>query len=135
MIEIVSEPDISSPEEAKAYLQKLRAVILYTGISDCKMNEGSFRCDVNLSVRKKGDSKLGTRTEMKNINSFQFVVKAIEYEFRRQVETLENGGTVVQETRRFDQNTGKTFSMRSKENANDYLYFPDPHLPLIEITD
>lgn len=135
LIEIVSEPDIRSAEEAKAYLQKLRAVILYTGVSDCKMNEGSFRCDVNLSVRKKGEKKLGTRAEMKNINSFQFAVKAIEYEFARQVEALESGEKLVQETRRFDQNTGKTYSMRSKENADDYRYFPDPDLPIIEITD
>ena len=135
LIEIVSEPDIRSAEEAKAYLQKLRATILYTGISDCKMNEGSLRCDVNLSVRKKGTEKFGTRTEMKNINSFAFVVKAIEYEYKRQVEAIEAGETIVQETRRFDANTGKTSSMRSKENANDYRYFPDPDLPPIELTD
>ena len=96
LIEIVSEPDIRSAEEAKAYLQKLRAIILYTGISDCKMNEGSFRCDVNLSVREKGTEKFGTRTEMKNINSFQFVVKAIEYEYKRQIEAIEDGEEIVQ---------------------------------------
>ncbi len=135
LIEIVSEPDIRSAAQAKAYLQKLRAVILYTGISDCKMNEGSFRCDVNISVRKKGQSELGTRAELKNINSFQFVVKAIEYEFVRQVEAVEAGEEIVQETRRFDQNTGKTFSMRSKEDATDYRYFTDPDLPVISITD
>lgn len=135
LIEIVSEPDIRSAAQAKAYLQKLRAVILYTGISDCKMNEGSFRCDVNISVRKKGQSTFGTRTELKNINSFQFVVKAIEYEFARQVEAVESGEEIVQETRRFDQNTGKTFSMRSKEDTTDYRYFSDPDLPVIEITD
>lgn len=135
LIEIVSEPDIRSAEEAKAYLQKLRAVILYTGVSDCKMNEGSFRCDVNLSVRKKGETTFGTRTESKNINSFQFVVKAIEYEFARQVEAVEAGEAIVQETRRFDQASGKTYSMRTKENANDYRYFPDPDLPPIEIPD
>lgn len=135
LIEIVSEPDIRSAEEAKAYLQKLRAIILYTGISDCKMNEGSFRCDVNLSVRKKGEETFGTRTEMKNINSFQFVAKAIEYEYKRQVEAIEDGKEIVQETRKFDANTGKTFSMRSKENANDYRYFPDPDLPPIELAD
>lgn len=135
LIEIVSEPDIRSAEEAKAYLQKLRATILYTGVSDCKMNEGSLRCDVNLSVRKKGETKFGTRTEMKNINSFAFVVKAIEYEYKRQVEAIEAGETIIQETRRFDANTGKTSSMRSKENANDYRYFPDPDLPPIELTD
>lgn len=135
LIEIVSEPDLRSAEEVKAYLQKLRAIILYTGISDCKMNEGSFRCDVNLSVRKKGESALGTRTEMKNINSFQFVMKAIEYEFSRQVEAVEAGERIVQETRKFDQSTGKTLTMRRKENANDYRYFPDPDLPPIEISD
>lgn len=135
LIEIVSEPDIRSAEEAKAYLQKLRAIILYTGVSDCKMQEGSLRCDVNLSVRKKGTEKFGTRTEMKNINSFAFVVKAIEYEYKRQVEAIEAGETIVQETRRFDPDSGKTFSMRTKENANDYRYFPDPDLPPIILTD
>lgn len=134
LIEIVSEPDIRSAQEARAYLQKLRAIILYTGVSDCKMNEGSLRCDVNLSVRKKGTEKLGTRTEMKNLNSFQSVVRAIEYEFSRQVSVLEEGGEIVQETRRFDMNTGKTSSMRSKENADDYRYFPDPDLIPIVIS-
>ena len=134
LIEIVSEPDMRSAEEAKAYLQKLRAIILYTGVSDCKMNEGSLRCDVNLSIRKKGSDKLGTRTEMKNLNSFQNVVKAIEYEYARQVSVLEEGGEVIQETRRFDMNTGKTSSMRSKENADDYRYFPDPDLVMLHIT-
>ncbi len=132
LIEIVSEPDIRSAKEAAAYLQKLKAVISYTGISDCKMNEGSLRCDVNLSVRKKGDTTLGTRTEMKNLNSFQSVAKAIEQEYIRQVEAVEKGETIVQETRRFDQLTGKTSSMRLKENANDYRYFPDPDLMPIE---
>lgn len=135
LIEIVSEPDIRSAKEASAYLQKLRAIILYTGISDCKMNEGSFRCDVNLSVRKKGETAFGTRTEMKNLNSFQFVVKAIEYEYQRQVEAIESGEQIVQETRKFDANTGITTAMRSKENANDYRYFPDPDLPPIELSD
>lgn len=134
LIEIVSEPDMRSAEEARAYLQKLRAIILYTGVSDCKMNEGSLRCDVNLSIRKKGSDKLGTRTEMKNLNSFQNVVKAIEYEYARQVSVLEEGGEVIQETRRFDMNTGKTSSMRSKENADDYRYFPDPDLVPIVIS-
>ena len=135
LIEIVSEPDIRSAEEAKAYLQKLRAIILYTGVSDCRMNEGSLRCDVNLSIRKKGSEKLGTRTEMKNLNSFQSVVRAIEYEYARQVNVLESGGEVIQETRRFDMNTGKTSSMRSKENADDYRYFPDPDLIPIVISE
>ena len=134
LIEIVSEPDMRSAEEAKAYLQKLRAIILYTGVSDCKMNEGSLLCDVNLSIRKKGSDKLGTRTEMKNLNSFQNVVKAIEYEYARQVSVLEEGGEVIQETRRFDMNTGKTYSMRSKENADDYRYFPDPDLVPIVVS-
>ncbi len=135
LIEIVSEPDMRSAEEARAYLQKLRAIILYTGVSDCKMNEGSLRCDVNLSIRKRGSDTLGTRTEMKNLNSFQSVVKAIEYEYARQVSVLEEGGEVIQETRRFDMNTGKTSSMRSKENADDYRYFPDPDLVPILVSE
>lgn len=134
LIEIVSEPDIRSAEEADAYLRKLRAAILYTGVSDCKMNEGSLRCDVNLSVRKPGEP-FGTRTEMKNLNSFQFIAKAIDYEYHRQVDALESGEGVVQETRRFDANSGKTYSMRKKEDANDYRYFPDPDLPPIVITE
>lgn len=128
LIEIVSEPDIRSAKEAIAYFKKLRAIILYTGISDCKMNEGSLRCDVNLSVRQKGEEKFGTRTEMKNLNSFAFIEKAIEYEFKRQIEVIESGDYVIQETRRYDQANGKTFSMRKKEDANDYRYFPDPDL-------
>ena len=128
LIEIVSEPDIRSAEEAKQYVRKLRAIMMYTGVSDCKMQEGSLRCDVNLSVRKKGETAFGTRTEMKNLNSFQFIGKAIEYEFTRQVKALEAGEEIVQETRRFDQQSGKTFSMRRKENADDYRYFPDPDL-------
>ena len=135
LIEIVSEPDIRSAEEAKAYLQKLRAIILYTGVSDCKMEEGSLRCDVNLSVRKVGAEAFGTRTEMKNLNSFQFIVKAIEYEYKRQVDAIEAGEIIVQETRRFDTATGKTNTMRTKEDADDYRYFPDPDLPPIEMSD
>ncbi len=135
LIEIVSEPDIRSAEEAVAYLKKLRSIIMYTRVSDCKMNEGSFRCDVNLSVRKKGQKDFGTRTEMKNINSFQFVAKAIEYEYKRQVDSLENGVVILQQTRRFDSQTGKTYSMRTKENANDYRYFPEPDIPPITISD
>lgn len=127
LIEIVSEPDIRTPQEAVAYLQKLKAVIAYTGVSDCKMNEGSLRCDVNLSIHKPNEP-FGTRTEMKNLNSFQSVQRAIEEEYRRQVEAVRKGETIEQETRRFDQNTGKTSSMRHKENANDYRYFPDPDL-------
>ena len=135
LIEIVSEPDIRSAEEARAYVRKLRAVLLYTGVSDCRMQEGSLRCDVNLSVRRKGDQRLGVRTEMKNLNSFQFIVRAIEYEFARQVEALEAGEPVVQETRRFDQDTGKTYTMRTKEDADDYRYFPDPDLPPIVLEE
>lgn len=134
LIEIVSEPDIRSAEEAVAYCKKLRAIIMYTGVSDCKMQEGSMRCDINLSVRKKGCDKFGTRTEMKNLNSFTYIQKAIEYEYKRQVEEIENGGVIIQETRRYDQSSGKTFSMRKKENANDYRYFPDPDLAPI-VTD
>ena len=127
LIEIVSEPDMRTPQEAVAYLQKLRAIIAYTGISDCKMNEGSLRADVNLSIHKPGEP-FGTRTEMKNLNSFISVQKAIEEEYRRQVEAVKKGEEIVQETRRFDQTTGRTTSMRRKEDANDYRYFPDPDL-------
>ncbi len=134
LIEIVSEPDIRSAEEAVAYLQKLRATIIYTGVSECRMQEGAFRCDVNLSVRKAGEP-FGTRTEMKNLNSFAFIAKAIEYEYKRQIDAIESGETIVQETRRFDADSGKTFSMRKKENANDYRYFPDPDLPLITLDE
>lgn len=128
LIEIVSEPDLRSAEEVTAYLKKLRSTLLYTGVSDCRMEEGSLRCDVNLSVRRKGAEQFGTRTEMKNLNSFQFIQKAIAYEFNRQVECIESGEPVVQETRRYDQSSGKTFSMRGKENSDDYRYFPDPDL-------
>ena len=132
LIEIVTEPDMRSAAEAVAFLEKLRATICYTGVSDCKMNEGSLRCDVNLSVRPRGESKLGTRTETKNLNSFQSVKRAIEYETQRQIAAIESGESIVQETRRFDQNDGRTYSMRRKEDANDYRYFPDPDLaPII----
>ncbi len=134
LIEIVSEPDMRSAEEAVAFFKKLRAILLYIGISDCKMNEGSLRCDVNLSVRKMGETKYGTRTEIKNLNSFQFVAKAIEYEYKRQIHSLENGENIVQETRRFNRKNGETFSLRTKENANDYRYFPDPDFAPIEIS-
>ncbi|MBE6638363.1 MAG: Asp-tRNA(Asn)/Glu-tRNA(Gln) amidotransferase subunit GatB [Ruminococcaceae bacterium] len=134
LIEIVTEPDLRSSEQAKAFLKKLRTVLLYTGISDCKMNEGALRCDVNLSVRKPGQAP-GVRTEIKNINSFSFVAKAIEYEYHRQADLLEADGTVVQETRRFDESTGKTYSMRSKENAADYRYFPEPDLPPVYVSE
>ena len=134
LIEVVSEPDMRSVDEAIAFLEKLRATILYTGISDCKMNEGSLRCDVNLSVRPMGSEKLGTRTETKNLNSFVSVRRAIEYETARQIAAIEEGEAIVQETRRFDQATGKTYSMRRKENANDYRYFPDPDLCAVELS-
>ncbi|HNZ63527.1 MAG TPA: Asp-tRNA(Asn)/Glu-tRNA(Gln) amidotransferase subunit GatB [Bacillota bacterium] len=135
LLEIVSEPDARSAEEAVAYLRKLRAMVRYTGISDGRMNEGSLRCDVNLSVRKKGEEAFGTRVEIKNINSFNFVARAIESEFKRQVDLLENDGTIVQETRRFDEKSGQTYAMRSKENAADYRYFPDPDLVPVRVTD
>ena len=135
LIEIVSEPDIRSAEEAKAYLQKLRAILLYIDVSDCKMNEGSFRCDVNLSVRKKGKKELGTRTEMKNLNSFSSITKSIENETLRQIKLIESGGQVIQETRRWDQDKNKSISMRTKEDAHDYRYFPDPDLMPIVIQD
>lgn len=134
LIEIVSEPDIRSAEEAVAYLRKLRAILTYTGVSDCRMNEGSLRCDVNLSIRKPGEP-FGVRTEMKNLNSFQSVEKAIQAEYQRQIGVLEAGESVVQETRRFDQKTGKTAGMRRKENSADYRYFPDPDLPEIYLSD
>ncbi len=135
LIEIVSEPDIRSSEEAVAYLKALRLILLYSGVSKCKMNEGNLRFDVNLSVRRLGDKTLGTRTEMKNLNSFNFVKKAIEYEYARQVDVILSGGKIVQETRRFDESTGKTYSMREKENAADYRYFPEPDIPPFEISD
>src|SRR6201996_9204709 len=128
LMEIVSEPDMRSGEEAGAYLKKLRAILRYLGSCDGNMEEGSMRCDVNLSMRRKGDTKLGTRCEIKNVNSIRFVQQAIEYESRRQVEVLEGGGTIKQETRLWDTNKGETRSMRSKEEAHDYRYFPDPDL-------
>lgn len=133
LIEIVSEPDLGSGEEARAFLQKLRAIMLYIGVSDCKMNEGSFRCDVNLSIREKGEKTYGTRTEMKNLNSFQSIMRAIEYEYQRQINEIKEGRPIIQETRGFDQNTGKSYSMRTKEDAQDYRYLPDPDLMPIVI--
>ncbi|MGI6249109.1 MAG: Asp-tRNA(Asn)/Glu-tRNA(Gln) amidotransferase subunit GatB [Acutalibacteraceae bacterium] len=135
LVEIVSEPDLRSAEEVLAYLHKLRAILTYTGVSDARMNEGSFRCDVNLSVREVGDEKLGTRVEMKNINSFRSIQRAIEYETARQIKAVEAGEKLFQETRGFSQDTGKTYSMRSKENAADYRYMPDPDLMPLVITD
>lgn len=134
LIEIVSEPDLRSAEEAVAYLRKVRAILTYINVSDCRMNEGSLRCDVNLSIHHPGEP-FGVRTEMKNLNSFQSVERAIQAEYDRQVAALEAGEEVVQETRRYDQKTGKTTSMRRKENSADYRYFPDPDLPEVRLTD
>ena len=128
LIEIVSEPDIRSASEAVAYLKKLHQLVVYLGICDGNMQEGSFRCDANVSVRKKGEAKFGTRTETKNVNSFRFVEKAIEFEIERQIGVIESGKKVIQETRLFDPDKGETRSMRSKEEAMDYRYFPDPDL-------
>ncbi len=135
LIEIVSEPDMRSTDEVIAYLEKLRTTIQYLGASDCKLNEGSMRADVNLSVREVGAAALGTRTEMKNLNSFKAIVRAIENERARQIECIEDGGTVLQETRRWDDNKEYSYPMRSKEDAQDYRYFPDPDLTPIVISD
>lgn len=132
LMEVVSEPDMRTPEEAGAYLKKLRSIVQYLGTCDGDMDKGNLRCDANVSVRRVGVKEFGTRCEIKNVNSVKFVMKAIEYEAQRQVEILESGGTVDQETRLFDSATGETRTMRSKENAHDYRYFPDPDLlPLI----
>ncbi|MBV9624818.1 MAG: Asp-tRNA(Asn)/Glu-tRNA(Gln) amidotransferase subunit GatB [Acidobacteria bacterium] len=132
LIEIVSEPDIASPEEAYHYLTRLKEIILYTGVSDCNMEEGSLRCDANVSVRPRGEIKLGTKTEVKNVNSFRFIRDALEYEIDRQVDVVESGGNVIQETRLYNPHEGKTYGMRSKEQAHDYRYFPEPDLlPLV----
>ena len=128
LMEIVSEPDIRTPEEAVLYMRKLRTILRYLGTCDGNMEEGSLRCDANVSVRRCGDTNLGTRCEIKNVNSMRFVARAIEYEAKRQVEVLEGGGTIVQETRLFDAQKGETRPMRSKEEAHDYRYFPDPDL-------
>ena len=135
LIEIVSKPDIASPAEAYAYLTRLRQIIQFTGVSDVKMEEGSMRADVNISVRPIGSDKFGTKTEMKNLNSFDHVRKGLEYEAKRQQQVLLAGGKVQQETRRFDENTGETILMRVKEGASDYRYFPEPDLPPIHISD
>ena len=135
LIEVVSEPDLRNAEEAENYLRKLKSIFEYIQISDCKMQEGSLRADVNVSVRKKGATEFGTRTEMKNMNSFRSIVRAINYEAERQVEVIENGGTITQETLRWDDVSGKTFPMRDKEDAQDYRYFPDPDLVAIKLSD
>jgi len=132
LIEIVSEPDISTPDEAYEYLIRLKEIILYTGVSDCNMEEGSLRCDANISVRPRGQKQFGTKTEIKNVNSFRFIREALEYEIGRQIDVIESGGKITQETRLYNSNEGKTYSMRSKEQAHDYRYFPEPDLlPLV----
>jgi aspartyl-tRNA(Asn)/glutamyl-tRNA(Gln) amidotransferase subunit B len=134
LLEIVSQPDFRSKEEVLAYLEQLREILLYLGICDCKMQEGSLRADVNLSVRKFGE-EFGTRTEMKNLNSFKAIGRAIDYESERQIDILEEGGVIIQETRRWDDVAGISYGMRSKENAQDYRYFPDPDLLPLHIDD
>ncbi len=135
LIEIVSEPDLRTAGEVDRYLKKLKSILEYIEVSDCKMQEGSFRADVNVSVRKKGETKFGTRTETKNMSSFRAITREIEYETNRQIEVLENGGKVEQETLRWDEVSGKTFSMRNKEDAQDYRYFPEPDLVAIRLSD
>jgi aspartyl-tRNA(Asn)/glutamyl-tRNA(Gln) amidotransferase subunit B len=134
LIEIVSEPDLRTPDEAYEYLTRLKEILLYTGVSDCNMEEGSLRCDANVSVRPRGQTKFGTKAEVKNVNSFRFIRSALEYEIERQVELIESGGRVVQETRLWNANEGRTYSMRSKEQAHDYRYFPEPDLPPLLVT-
>jgi aspartyl-tRNA(Asn)/glutamyl-tRNA(Gln) amidotransferase subunit B len=129
LIEIVSEPDLRTPDEAYEYLTRLKEILLYTGVSDCNMEEGSLRCDANVSVRPRGQEKFGTKAEVKNVNSFRFIRSALEYEIERQVELIEGGGRVTQETRLWNASEGRTYSMRSKEQAHDYRYFPEPDLP------
>ena len=132
LIEIVSEPDITTPDEAYEYLTRLKEIILYTGVSDCNMEDGSLRCDANVSVRPRGQREFGTKTEIKNVNSFRFIREALEFEIGRQIEVIESGGKITQETRLYNANEGKTYSMRSKEEAHDYRYFPEPDLlPLV----
>jgi aspartyl-tRNA(Asn)/glutamyl-tRNA(Gln) amidotransferase subunit B len=132
LAEIVSEPDMRSPEEAYEYLTRLKEIILYTGVSDCNMEEGSLRCDANISVRPRGQEEFGTKTEVKNVNSFRFVKQALQYEIERHVEVLESGGKITQESRLYNSHEGKTYGMRSKEQAHDYRYFPEPDLlPLV----
>ncbi|MBU5611409.1 Asp-tRNA(Asn)/Glu-tRNA(Gln) amidotransferase subunit GatB [Geomonas azotofigens] len=135
LLEIVSEPDMRSPDEAIAYLKKLHQIVMYLGICDGNLEEGSFRCDANVSLMPVGSTVFGTRAELKNINSFKFIKQAIEYEIERQAEILDDGGKVIQETRLFDPNTGTTRSMRGKEEAHDYRYFPDPDLVPVLIPD
>lgn len=135
LIEIVTEPDIRSPEEAREYMIVLRNLILFLDVSDCSMEEGSLRCDANVSVRKTGEDKIGTKTEIKNLNSFKFLQKGLEYEVKRQIKVLEDGGEVIQQTRHYDSKTGTTKALRFKEEAHDYRYFPEPDLVPIYIED
>ena len=135
LIEIVSEPNISSPEQAHEYLTLLKEIILYTGVSDCNMEEGSLRCDANVSVRPRGQKELGTKTEIKNVNSFRFIRQALEYEIERHIDVIESGGKMTQETRLYSSNEGKTYGMRSKEQAHDYRYFPEPDLPPLVVDE
>ncbi|MBQ7090010.1 MAG: Asp-tRNA(Asn)/Glu-tRNA(Gln) amidotransferase subunit GatB [Clostridia bacterium] len=135
LIEIVSEPDLRSAEEAKEYLETIRTILLYIGVSDCKMQEGSIRCDVNVSVRPKGAAEFGTRCEMKNINTFSGAERAIKYEAARQIEILEAGGVITQETRRWDDEKGVNVLLRSKEDAQDYRYFPEPDIPPVSLEE
>jgi aspartyl-tRNA(Asn)/glutamyl-tRNA(Gln) amidotransferase subunit B len=134
LVEIVSEPDLRTPDEAFEYLTRLKEILLYTGVSDCNMEEGSLRCDANVSVRLRGAERLGTKAEVKNVNSFRFIRAALEYEIERQIEVIESGGRVAQETRLWNSNEGRTYSMRSKEHAHDYRYFPEPDLPPLIVT-
>ena len=134
LIEIVSEPDIRTPDEAFEYLTRLKEILLYTGVSDCNMEEGSLRCDANVSVRARGAERFGTKAEVKNVNSFKFIRAALEYEIERQVELVESGERVAQETRLWNADEGRTYSMRSKEQAHDYRYFPEPDLPPLMVT-
>lgn len=135
LIEIVTEPDFRTADEVIAYLETLKETLQYLGVSDCKMQEGSLRCDVNLSVRPLGSDQLGTRTEMKNLSSFKAIARAIDYEARRQIELIQEGKRVVQETRRWDENKDASYAMRSKEDAQDYRYFPEPDIPPIELSE
>jgi aspartyl-tRNA(Asn)/glutamyl-tRNA(Gln) amidotransferase subunit B len=134
LVEIVSEPDLRSPAEAQAYLEELKQILEYIDVSDCNMEEGSLRCDANVSVRPRGDGKFGTKSEVKNLNSFRYLARALEYEIERQIGVIEQGGTITQETRLWNVATGRTEPMRSKEHAHDYRYFPEPDLLPVEIS-
>ena len=135
LAEIVSEPDMRSPEEAYQFLTRLKEIVLYTGVSDCNMEEGSLRCDANISVRPRGQKEFGTKTEVKNVNSFRFIRQALEYEIERHIGVIESGAKITQETRLWNANEGRTYSMRSKEQAHDYRYFPEPDLPPLMVDE